>query len=310
MKPTQEDAQQSRREIAILQDPDTDKEVAPKPVDFLIAHAGILRTNICNLQESFAMIHEQDYRAESHKQLSDRNRTLDLIGSIDDTLRILKAAITTQVEDTIYKLSKHPGCTISHKKLGERLKPGGWLTDDVILFFLKLLEIYSKENDSLKVMCLDTTFMGKILSHKDDIEGYDYDKVKGWMKEDVENYDIILCPINIGNRHWTLAAVHIKVKKIQYYDSLGQKGGKYLQTLRMFLNDKGNTIEWNLVDNASLGPQQQNGYDCGVFVCISALWIMRGKPPSYHQSYISLLGRECIKKSIESGKLNAVDDNY
>ena len=223
MKPTQEDAQQSRREIAILQDPDTDKEVAPKPVDFLIAHAGILRTNICNLQESFAMIHEQDYRAESHKQLSDRNRTLDLIGSIDDTLRILKAAITTQVEDTVYKLSNQ--ITISHKKLGERLKPGGWLTDDVILFFLKLLEIYSKENDSLKVMCLDTTFMGKILSHKDDIEGYDYDKVKGWMKEDVENYDIILCPINIGNRHWTLAAVHIKVKKYNIMIRWAKKEG-------------------------------------------------------------------------------------
>jgi len=35
--------------------------------------------------------------------------------------------------------------------------------------------------------------------------------------------DMIIFPININNSHWTCAAVNIRDKRFEYYDSLGGK---------------------------------------------------------------------------------------
>ena len=68
----------------------------------------------------------------------------------------------------------------------------------------------------------------------------------------------------------------------------------------MYVHDHGDRNEWELVSDAHLGPQQTNGFDCGVFVCISAFWIINGKTPSYNQRYIRRNGRKSIRKSIET----------
>ena len=33
--------------------------------------------------------------------------------------------------------------------------------------------------------------------------------------------DAILVPINLGNAHWTFACINIRLKRVEYYDSLG-----------------------------------------------------------------------------------------
>lgn len=40
---------------------------------------------------------------------------------------------------------------------------------------------------------------------------------------DVFEKDIIIFPINIHNTHWTCAAVNVKQKRFEYYDSLGSR---------------------------------------------------------------------------------------
>ena len=172
---------------------------------------------------------------------------------------------------------------------------------------MKLLEIYSAEHTDMKVKCQKSYFMEKILPRADDEIYYDYEAIKRWMRERVEEFDIILYPINIVQQHWALAVVYTNAKRIQYYDSDGGNGDLYLRTLRMYVHDHGDRNEWELVSDAHLGPQQTNGFDCGVFVCISAFWIINGKTPSYNQRYIRHNGRSSIRQSIETEKLVAVE---
>lgn len=41
---------------------------------------------------------------------------------------------------------------------------------------------------------------------------------------DLFEKDMIIFPINMGNLHWTAAAINLKLKRFEYYDSLGDGG--------------------------------------------------------------------------------------
>jgi hypothetical protein len=75
--------------------------------------------------------------------------------------------------------------------------------------------------------------------------------------------------------HWVLIVILIKHKRILYYDSNINKEDRsayYLETTLSWLNDE--NIKWNLNNfrgsdwniQLPLMPQQNNGYDCGVFL--------------------------------------------
>jgi hypothetical protein len=38
---------------------------------------------------------------------------------------------------------------------------------------------------------------------------------------DVFKKDIIILPVNLGNAHWVCAAINIREKRFEYYDSMG-----------------------------------------------------------------------------------------
>lgn len=38
---------------------------------------------------------------------------------------------------------------------------------------------------------------------------------------DIFAKDVVLIPINLGNAHWTFSCVNMRLKRIEYYDSLG-----------------------------------------------------------------------------------------
>ena len=86
-------------------------------------------------------------------------------------------------------------------------------------------------------------------------------------------------------------------KKIQYYDSFGGGGSRYLEALLQYFEDehkaKGypgtfDRSEWTLVEtDMATTPQQQNGYDCGVFACTAADFLSVGvEDLPYDQSEI------------------------
>jgi len=58
------------------------------------------------------------------------------------------------------------------------------------------------------------------------------------LQFDVFEKDIIIFPINIRNSHWTCAAVNVKEKRFEYYDSLGNRMQKAHTLLRKWLQEE------------------------------------------------------------------------
>ncbi|TRZ23491.1 hypothetical protein HGM15179_003646 [Zosterops borbonicus] len=160
------------------------------------------------------------------------------------------------------------------------LQPLGWLNDRIMNFYMSLLVERSKKEGYPAVYAFNTFFYSKLssTSHKG---------VKKWTKGvDIFEHDIILVPIHLRT-HWTLLVVDLREKTIKYFDSLGQKGDHICKTILKYLEEESRerrnieltASEWTL---HSMGteeiPQQNNGSDCGVFVCKFADFISRDKP--------------------------------
>jgi sentrin-specific protease 1 len=81
-------------------------------------------------------------------------------------------------------------------------------------------------------------------------------------------YDFYYIPIIYSN-HWSLAKVNIKRKKINFYDSLDSSVRHVFiyKTLKTFFNYiLKEDYEWTL--NIVEVPQQNNNYDCGIYMLI------------------------------------------
>ena len=89
---------------------------------------------------------------------------------------------------------------------------------------------------------------------------------------------VILYPI-CDSSHWRLLAVKPQERIIEYLDSLGWDGDKYVDKLRLYLKHELKEFykeeEWTVVEQQR-SSRQLNGSDCGVFVLLNALALLRG----------------------------------
>ncbi|KAL7467799.1 hypothetical protein ACHAXS_008052 [Conticribra weissflogii] len=71
---------------------------------------------------------------------------------------------------------------------------------------------------------------------------YDYNNVKTWSTKvpgkDIFNLKYIVCPINLNNKHWTLAVIFAEERQIRYYDSMGRTDQTKLEGLLRYLRDE------------------------------------------------------------------------
>ncbi|GAA6008627.1 hypothetical protein JCM11491_003374 [Sporobolomyces phaffii] len=171
-----------------------------------------------------------------------------------------------------------PGASVDAKAI-RRLRPNTWLDDSIIAFYGVLInnrmlaaektgQWGEREMKLRKVWCFNSFFWGMY-------EDNGYKRVKKWTKKfDVFEKDIIIFPMNIRNSHWTCAAVNIKLKRFEYYDSLGNRMQKAHTLLRKWLQEeheakKGSPLDlsdWEDYWDPNV-PQQDNCNDCGVFTC-------------------------------------------
>ncbi|KAL7420314.1 hypothetical protein Q5752_005283 [Cryptotrichosporon argae] len=172
---------------------------------------------------------------------------------------------------------------VQHKSL-QRLKPGQWLDDEIINFYGQMVSERAKVNGD-KVVYFNTFFYEKLSS-----QGYAESKLARWtkrMKVDIFEADRIVIPINVSNMHWTACVIDMARKRIAYYDSMADNGGRRYQLfehMRKYLQeehlDKKKT-KFSLdgwVDHFDPStPQQSNGYDCGVFTCQTLEAAARGR---------------------------------
>lgn len=106
------------------------------------------------------------------------------------------------------------------------------------------------------------------------------------MKIDIFALDRLLVPINLGNVHWVCAVVDLKRKRIEYYDSMTDRGQRHdaFEHLLGYLHSehkekKGSTFDdegWEEAFSAN-SPKQDNGCDCGVFACQTLESAARGR---------------------------------
>jgi len=193
-----------------------------------------------------------------------------------------------------------------------RLRPGVWLNDEVIHYFLLMLarrdQELCKSLNRKRSHFFKSFFVTKLLDER----GYCYANVKRWSKKvpgkDIFQLDKIICPVNVANSHWTCAVIFVQEKRIQFYDSMGGTGRRTLKGLLQYMvdeyKDKKKKVldvnEWTLVHNQPDTPEQANGYDCGVFTCMFADFISRNQPLTFTQDHVTEC-RERIALSILNG---------
>jgi hypothetical protein len=101
------------------------------------------------------------------------------------------------------------------------------------------------------------------------------------------------------------------LKELHYYDSMSSDGRRYLKTALKWLSDEHmdkkqiplDTSEWRCFHQETIVPQQNNGFDCGMFVIMCARAIAYNQPlHSYHQEdmprYRLMIGRHILRQSL------------
>ena len=50
--------------------------------------------------------------------------------------------------------------------------------------------------------------------------------------------DKLVVPANVGNSHWCLCVAFVQQKKIQYFDSMGGPGFRFMRGLKQYFKDE------------------------------------------------------------------------
>jgi sentrin-specific protease 1 len=177
---------------------------------------------------------------------------------------------------------------VSHTDLS-RLRPSQWLNDEIINFYGALLMDRAEKRkgtpttngkskavvNGTKRKPLDVHYFSTFFWSKLKGEGYEKARLAKWTKKfDIFTKDVILIPVNHNNSHWTAAAINFRKKRIESYDSMGMGREVVYKLLRDYLNlehlnKKKKPFDFTGWENYTHEdtPQQENGYDCGVFTC-------------------------------------------
>ena len=217
------------------------------------------------------------------------------------------------------------------------LRPGEWLNDEVINFYMELLKQRASADMSLgdgkrfpKCHIFCTMFYPKLMQNAT----FDYSRVRRWTMAkkmahgDVFGMDLVLVPIHCNGNHWTLAVINFVDKRFEYHDSLRGSGRHVIKNLRDWLRKESadkRKCEWEgweeIAGHPNDGewrngwsekewergiPQQRNGFDCGVFMCKNADYHARDGLLNFTQADIDYFRRRIV---LEIRNCQLVDDD-
>ncbi|KAF8597149.1 cysteine proteinase [Ceratobasidium sp. AG-I] len=190
------------------------------------------------------------------------------------------------------------------------LNPTQSLNHNIINFYGALLmaRCEQEERDDLKtpdIHYFRTSFFAKL-------EALGYEKARlgnRTKKIDIFEKDVLLIPVGLENADWACAAIYLKQKRIEYYDSMGRQHSNVHACLRDYLEkehlDKKKTsfdwAGWEYIFDKKT-PRQENHHDCGVFSCQYMECISRGAGSDFGGSKVVHLRQRMILE-IERAKL-------
>ena len=100
------------------------------------------------------------------------------------------------------------------------------------------------------------------------IKNGDASAINTVLQCDAADWNLLL-PVNIRGEHWVLIHVDIQHGKVRMFDSLD-----YKRSAEPFLNALCEIYKVNVghefVAEYPMCSKQQNGFDCGIFVCMFA----------------------------------------
>lgn len=172
------------------------------------------------------------------------------------------------------------------------LAPKRWLNDTIIEYFMKQIEKTTKNTVAFN------SFFYSTLSERG------YQGVRRWMKRkkvQITNLDKVFVPINLNQSHWALGMIDIKNERVIYVDSLshGPNAMSFaiLNDLKSYVvQESKNTIGKDFQLSHISCPQQPNGFDCGIYVCLNTLYLSKDSDLTFNyddasrmRTYIALL---------------------
>lgn len=288
------------------------------------------------------LIHEDNhhsmvtkFRGESHKKLwmddpfsDDEDMNLTIEAQKSKVSLMLIACRSTQLTDEeyskirdVFSFSADDTVLIEKfntpitRRLLKCLDGCSWLNDEVVNFSMSMLQerdtkMCENFKERISSHYYNSFFMNKLMDSGDGT--YNYNNVKRWSKKfNIFRKLKVFCPINLKNTHWTMLVMYLQEKRIEYYDSMGSRGTRYLNGALQYLQDESikvnessfNPDEWELTSTTHHVPQQENGFDCGVFSIMYADFITDNLPLSFSQEDMPFY-RKKICANILRGSLN------
>src|SRR5210317_1093574 len=158
-------------------------------------------------------------------------------------------------------------------------------------------------NFKLDVQMLKWTFRALGLGQRDQqqIKSTSVDDhLLGKIGKKLDEFEKILIPINIEEFHWYLVSIFPKQKLVLILDSLPTTVNRYQTTVQNICNwyngintilygkampEKTMDSSWRVALNLKFSPRQSNDCDCGVFVLLYAIYIIRGQSLNFLNQY-------------------------
>ena len=200
------------------------------------------------------------------------------------------------------------------------LKPGIWLNDIIINFYLKnCLRIRDEERcantGNKRSHFFNSFFIQSMFDLKATSERrrgvYNYQNVKNWGSRvpgrDIFNLRYVFCPINLDDVHWTLIVINMEDQTISYYDSKHDTDNDKLDGVLQYLKDehlekKGIPLPegyWTVNEcDRETCPLQIDSFNCGVFVCMMCDFMSMDCQPNFQQCHIHQGIREKLALAI------------
>ncbi|KAJ2160247.1 hypothetical protein GGF46_002408 [Coemansia sp. RSA 552] len=161
------------------------------------------------------------------------------------------------------------------------LHEGQWLSDSVLGFYSEYLAHEVLKGDG-SVLLLKPSQVQLLM--------VDFESMRAALPRDMEQKRLVLAPINNqgsrGGSHWSLLVCHLddeggeqRALRFHYFDSMANANYRSALLVKQALDL---LLQFNQRNNAQVGPmlthscpQQENSYDCGVFVILFADLLVR-----------------------------------
>eukprot|EP00092_Neocalanus_flemingeri_P000118 GFUD01000121.1.p1 GENE.GFUD01000121.1~~GFUD01000121.1.p1 ORF type:complete len:1007 (-),score=214.05 GFUD01000121.1:186-3206(-) len=179
-----------------------------------------------------------------------------------------------------------------------------WLNDKVIEFYLQMvaarsLSLEYRELNMPRIHCMSTYFFLNLIMRG-------YGALERWTKDvDIFSFDILLVPVHM-DMHWCIAIIDFRSPGVFYYDSMGGHNMPALSAILSYLkeehlNKKGTELDLRHFAKEVVPdcPQQQNGSDCGIFVCKVAEYLSRETVLSFDQEDMAYFRKRMIWEMIK-----------